>query len=101
MERNAARMQSYVQRIVPLRVPGMETGEGEAFAFVCAVIRDFRRHFGRFLKTRRGLGRCNRDQRRIQRKNIRLHLPRPLRMVVGEDGEKGKIWKSRIPGSLH
>jgi hypothetical protein len=43
MERNAARMQSYVQRMVPLRVQGMETGEGEAFAFVCAVIRGFQK----------------------------------------------------------
>jgi hypothetical protein len=43
MERNAARMQSYVRRMVPLRVPGMETGEGEAFAFVCAVISGFQK----------------------------------------------------------
>jgi hypothetical protein len=43
MERNATLMQSYVQRMAPLRVPRIETGEGEAFAFVCAVIRWFQK----------------------------------------------------------
>jgi hypothetical protein len=43
MERNAERMRSYVQRMARLRVPGLETGDGGAFTFVCAVIRGFQK----------------------------------------------------------